>query len=165
MMKYVEAPNRVDSRKQGEIRVFLGGGITNCPDWQAELKAELKDDELTLVNPRRARFPMDRSDAAREQIVWEHARLEDADVILFWFPKETLCPITLYELGAWSRSSKSLVVGCHPGYERKFDVEVQTELARPEIYVVDSLEAMVVQLRSTVRAKVAARAGKDDSRY
>jgi len=42
---------------------------------------------------------------------------------LIGFPCETLCPITLYELGTWSilsqQTGAKLFVGCHPEYKRK----------------------------------------------
>lgn len=72
--------------------------------------------------------------------------LRDADAILFWFPCETLCPITLYELGAWSMSDKPLFVGVHPAYQRRQDVEIQTRLARPDVAVTDLLAALVASI-------------------
>jgi hypothetical protein len=68
--------------------------------------------------------------------------LHRADAISFWFPCETLCPITLYELGAWSRQDKPIFVGTHPDYKRRLDVQIQTELARPEIQVVHTLSGL-----------------------
>ena len=94
---------------------------------------------LVLFNPRRANFPMGDPGAAQEQIVWEHTHLHKATAISFWFPCETLNPITLYELGAWSMRNKPLFVGVHPDYQRKQDVLIQTKLARPDIAVVESL--------------------------
>ena len=81
-----------------------------------------------------------------------NAALQMADAILFWFCSETLQPITLYELGAWSMSNKPLFVGVHPAYLRSLDVIVQTRLTRPEIHVVDSLQALAAQVRSAAPA-------------
>src|SRR4051794_36586929 len=99
--------------------VFLGGGISGCPDWQSEVATLLADLPLVLLNPRRPDFPMGDPAAAPKQIEWEYRHLRKADAILFWFPCETLCPIALYELGAWSvyqdhRGQRSLFVGVHP---------------------------------------------------
>ena len=74
--------------------------------------------------------------------------LRVADAILFWFPQETLCPIVLYELGAWSMSGKTIFVGVHPAYSRRQDVEIQTGLVRPEVNVVYSLEELAAQVMS-----------------
>ena len=93
---------------------------------------------------------IDRADStiAVAQIEWEHRHLHRADALLFWFPCETLCPIALYELGAWSMTGKPLCVGTHPDYPRRLDVEVQTRLARPDIRVVSSLEDLAGQARA-----------------
>jgi hypothetical protein len=87
------------------------------------------------------------------QIEWEHRHLLRSDAILFWFPPETLCPIALYELGAWNFRPKKLFIGCHPDYQRKRDVEIQTRLERPAQVVVDSLEALAKQVMEWEKAK------------
>jgi hypothetical protein len=139
-MRYIEAPQ---SYTGGELCLFLAGGITGCPDWQREIVTALASTSLVLFNPRRAAFPIDIPHAAREQISWEHQALRTASAILFWFPKETLCPIVLYELGAWSMTHKRLFVGIHPEYQRKQDVLIQTSLVRPDITPVFTLEELV----------------------
>jgi hypothetical protein len=70
----------------------------------------LKDTSLTLINPRRLDFDVENPDMEYEQIVWEHQNLEASDMISFWFPKETLCPITLFELGKYLKSNKKLFI-------------------------------------------------------
>jgi len=135
----IEAPNEVYSLENDRnIRIFLAGGISNCPDWQSEVLENLKDEDgLTIYNPRRTNFPMDDPKAAEEQITWEYEHLRDADVIAFWFSKGSLNPIVLYELGRWGNSSDiPIVVGIDPGYERTQDVEIQTMLSRPEIDII-----------------------------
>lgn len=145
---YIEAPGR-DELKAGTKGIFLAGGITGCPNWQSEIVEQLKSSGLTnvvLFNPRREHFPIDDPSAAREQITWEYDYLRKADAILFWFPCETICPIVLYELGAWSMSDKPIFVGVHPDYQRRQDVEIQTGLARPEVEIVYSLGELVDQI-------------------
>jgi DNA mismatch repair protein MutH len=131
----------------GELSIFLAGGISGCSDWQAEIVAQLADMPIVLLNPRRAHFPMHDPAAAEAQITWEHEHLRRALAVLFWFPCETLCPITLYELGAWSMTNKPLFVGMHPDYQRRQDVEIQTRLVRPDVDIVCSLEALAGQIR------------------
>ncbi|MBC8102371.1 MAG: nucleoside 2-deoxyribosyltransferase domain-containing protein [Cytophagales bacterium] len=130
-----------------EPMLFLAGGISGCGDWQREMTALLSDTSLTLLNPRRPDFPIDDEAAARTQIEWEFRHLRLADAILFWFPHETLCPITLFELGAGSRSAVPLFVGTHPDYQRRTDVIVQLSLARPEVSVVGDLASLATQVR------------------
>ena len=126
--------------------LFLAGGITGCVDWQRELCALLADGPYDLLNPRRRDFPIDDPRAAPEQIEWEHAHLRRADAIVFWFAAETLQPIALYELGAWSMTDKPLFVGADPAYARRLDVEIQTRLARPDVRVVADLASLARQV-------------------
>lgn len=157
-MRYVEALDSPTSQP-GDILVFMAGGITNCPWWQHDMTVLLSGVEgLVLMNPRRAEFPIGDPGAALERIQWEYAHLRDADAILFWFPKETLCPIVLYELGAWPMTPKPLFVGVHPEYARRQDVRIQTMFARPGVDIVDSLEALADQ----VRLYVAGQASPED---
>jgi hypothetical protein len=145
-MKVVRAP---DEFAGAGPAFFLAGGITGCPDWQAELLGLLPPSEWTALDPRRHPWPEDPGEVAK-QIDWEHRHLRRADLIAFWFPPQTLCPITLYELGAWSMSAKPLVVGVDPGYARRLDVRVQTRLARPDVVLVDSLEALAEAVRARI---------------
>ena len=147
-MKYIESPQIYNGRKKS---LFLAGGITNCPDWQELMRKALKDTDIVLLNPRRYNFPIDDPNAAQTQIRWEYNHLREASMILFWFPKETLCPIVLYELGAWSMTDKKIFVGVHPEYERKQDVEIQTRLVRREVKTVYDLGTLSEQVISECR--------------
>jgi hypothetical protein len=146
-MHYIEA---LQTYQGTETSLFLAGGITNCPHWQIDLVARLQDVPLVLLNPRRTCFPIEEPNAAHEQIAWEYAHLRQASAIAFWFPGETLCPITLYELGAWSMTEKKLFVGVHPKYERREDVGIQTALVRPDIHLVATLAELAQQIVSWV---------------
>lgn len=118
---YVEAP---DIEVTYPI-LFMAGGITDCWDWQGELVRELErlETPVIAVNPRRENFPMDNQTAGEHQIRWEHRMLEKADIVSFWFPKETLCPITLFELGKYLDHEP--IIGTEYGYKRAMDVRVQ----------------------------------------
>jgi len=143
-MEYIESPAIWGG---GKPSVFLAGGITGCPDWQQEVaRSNLAHDDIALINPRRANFPIHDPGAALAQITWEHEHLRKATAILFWFPRETICPIVLYELGAWSMTDKPLFVGVHPDYSRRRDVEIQTALVRPDVKLVYSLGELVDQV-------------------
>jgi hypothetical protein len=149
-MQYVEAP---DEYEHGSLpAVFLAGGISDCPDWQREVAGLCRDESVVLLNPRRAAFPIGDPGAGPGQIGWEHRHLRMADAVLFWFPRETLCPIALYELGAWSMTGKPLFVGVHLDYPRRQDVEIQTRLARPDVPVVYSVTDLAEQVRRWLRA-------------
>jgi hypothetical protein len=139
-MQYIEAPQTHDG---DETSLFLAGGIAGCPDWQKEVVEELVSTSLVLLNPRRADFPIGDKSAARTQITWEHQYLRKATAISFWFPCETLNPIVLYELGAWSMTNKRIFIGVHPDYQRLQDVQIQTSLVRQDVRVVASLEELI----------------------
>ena len=147
-MHYVEAldeyvfPPSYDNKS-----LFLAGGITGCPDWQAEMVEKLSDTDLTLLNPRRKDFPVDDPNAAKEQITWEWHHLDKAKAISFWFAKETVQPIVLFELGKWITQMKMLFIGIHPDYPRRQDVEIQTRLETIGIKIVYSLEDLAVQIK------------------
>lgn len=142
-MRSIECPKVFDGVGPS---LFLAGGITGCTGWQSEMIARLSQVQVTLLNPRRADFPIDDPHAAQAQIEWEHRHLQRASAALFWFPCETLCPISLYELGAWSMTRKPLFVGVHPDYARRIDVKIQTSLARPDVAVVESLDSLAAQV-------------------
>ncbi len=95
--------------------LFLAGGITGCPDWQRQLRDKLADTPLTLLNPRRANFPIDDPRAA------------------------------------------PLLVGAHPDYARRDDVVTQTRLARPDVTVMDSLDALAELVRARWNCDLPAR--------
>lgn len=154
-MKCVEALDELDVAQWGEKTLFLGGGITNCANWQNEMCQLLKDTDLTILNPRRKHFPMDDPNAATAQIIWEYKHLNMAKAIMFWFSPETLCPITLFEYGKWLVRSgtevraarRKLFVGCHPNYARLLDVKVQTALERPNQLVHTDLNSLAEEIK------------------
>ena len=143
-MRYIEAPAELGRDVAGPV-LFLAGGITDCPDWQAEAAAMLRGEAgLTVVNPRRAVYD---EDVAVEQITWEHTHLHRAGLILFWFTSGSLQPIALYELGVHVTRGAPIVVGADPDYPRRLDVEVQLSLARPGLPVHRTLAATVAAAR------------------
>ncbi|MBT6762033.1 hypothetical protein HOA92_03265 [archaeon] len=151
-MEYIEAPTKYQGNTgTGMKSIFLAGGITNCYDWQSDICDLLQNEEVTLLNPRRKRFPIDDPRESMTQIRWEYDQMRKADAISFWFSKETLNPIVLYELGAHSMTDKPLFVGVDPEYLRKSDVEIQTALARPEIKVVYDLNELAEQVKEWIR--------------
>jgi hypothetical protein len=140
-MRVAQCPAEVQANDL-EPTLFLAGGISGCEDWQTRLLERIADSPWLVYNPRRVDFDVTDPSMARAQIEWEHRHLRASSAIAFWFPPQTLCPITLYELGAWSMTDKPLYVGVHPNYARRLDVLEQTRLVRPDVQVVDSLEGL-----------------------
>jgi len=138
-MFYVEAPERefpVNKRS-----IFLAGTITGTSNWQKDITDSLSNMDIVVLNPRR-KIPESIKDSY-EQIQWEFDMLRHASIISFWFAPETVGPITLYELGAHSMTSKPLLLGVDPKYQRIKDIQVQTKLVRPEIDIVYSLPDLI----------------------
>lgn len=113
--------------------VFLAGGVTDCPDWQSRAIARLEEFPVTVMNPRTD----DPTEHEAEQIIWEFNMINLAEIIIFYFPCETVCPLSLYELGrcnvlAAEKNGKKLFIGFHPDYCKSFDVTFQTILANNE---------------------------------
>ena len=132
-----------DFGKDNEIRLFLAGGITNCPDWQRDVIERLSKiqglDDLVVFNPCRENFPIHDPNASNEQIKWEFDRLQIMDIFsMFFCGGESDQPICMYELGRnlmtmhvkfpddWK---ERVVITCDNAYRRSNDVEIQTSLA------------------------------------
>ena len=144
-MKVITAPEEY-IKEDGDICVFLAGGITNCPEWQKDIIKELekhdrcKDSDKTLVlfNPRRDDFSNMTEKDIDEQIEWEFNMLEKMDIFSMYFCKDQLQPICLYELGRYIPRMQQrfpedwasrIAISIEEGYPRRKDVEVQAKLA------------------------------------
>jgi len=104
---------------------------------------------VTVLNPRRRRSPPDDPRVAAEQVAWENAYLDRADVVLFWFPGGlALQPISLYELGKIAAGGKPMAVGADAAYRRRLDVVLQLSHARPDVVVHPTLTQTVAHARA-----------------
>lgn len=144
MGKIIKSPAPLEPSAKNAI--FLAGGISNCEDWQAGVAERLAANTGAVVyNPRRDDFDMNAyEEVSRQQINWEYYALRMAQVNLFWFPPETLCPITLMEYGSAMERLRpgALMCGAHPDYARRFDLVEQTEL-RQHIPIFSDLGKLV----------------------
>lgn len=155
MIEIVQAPNETTSTEG--VKLFLAGGISNCPQWQKEIserllnEQSLKDysEKIIIFNPRCKDIPEE-----RPQIMWEYDKLGKSDIISFWFSVGSLNPITLFEYGSHLKSKKAIVVGCHPDYERRNNVITQTKLAKPTLKVNEDFEEFYTQLVAAIIKKI-----------
>lgn len=145
-MRVCTAPEQLLRHSSNEIRCFLAGGISNCPNWQKEVIDELYSLEksgmdltnLVILNPRRDVFKNDQR-FAYEQVEWEFNYLESCDIFSMYFcGGESVQPICLYELGRNlvrmqqrfpETYAHRILVSVEPSYSRAFDVIYQTDLA------------------------------------
>ena len=164
-MIYVESPQIYHLAPKPWV--FMAGGITNCPDWQQDLRRLLESDEVpgSMLNPRRANFPIDDPNAARQQIEWEFHALNMANVFSVWFSAgPSPQPICMYELGRhlarWEEQDRydrkrgagglEICIGVEPGYVREQDVRIQTELVTEYVEISTSLEEHAERIKESV---------------
>lgn len=142
--RYVEAPNEYARRS-----LFLAGGITGTQDWQSIVVPRISDLHITIFNPRRHTFDIAKKEESIKQIRWEYRHLRLCDECLFYFPESSVCPITLFELGAQlMMAGKVIFIGMHPDYSRRLDIETQTSIIRPDIRIAHGLEQLIQQVRA-----------------
>lgn len=160
MSQILTAPNKDDAEYTS---VFLAGGISNCKEWQEEVIDYLKDEEVSLFNPRQEHFDVSDKSASRKQIKWEFERLEQMDVFSMYFCNDKSDqPICMYELGRNivrmqnrfpSDWQNRIIISVEMGYRRAEDVLIQTELCAPCLFVdmVGSPEHHAQAIRKAVR--------------
>lgn len=163
--RYIEAPRSYEYAEGDPLAVFLAGGISDCPDWQAIASNVVLDAGLIVLNPRRANYQLGDTSTAAEQVGWEYRHLNELPrlLTLFWFPTTdpavTVQPIALFELGRATASPQRpghhLIVGADPAYPRRADLELQLRHARPALTVYDSLEATIAAAVAVPRALAA----------
>lgn len=136
-------------------RVFLGGSIEMgvARDWQADLTSALAGDDALLLNPRRPDWnpawkPVAEEPHFRQQVEWELAALDSADVIVMYLAPGTQSPISLLELGLHGRSGK-VVLLCPEGFWRKGNVDITAE--RYGITRVATFDALVTEVRRRLK--------------
>lgn len=160
-MTYIKCPDYLRAAHLRFDRLFLAGGISGCGDWQTKMKELLKDERIVVVNPRRENFDKNKI-SDEEQITWERSHLHNCNLISFWFPKETVCPITLLEFGYWLSFvefnygpfvDKKIFVGCEEGYSRRNDLIEQIKLSNKRKIIApmsDSIEGLTNQVISHI---------------
>lgn len=156
MIELVQAPS--EDKFKG-VKIFIAGGISNCPKWQDELVEKLSNEpkllkfkkkNIVIFNPRCKEIPEEEA-----QIKWEYKRLKKSDIISFWFSEGSLNPITLFEYGKHFKSKdKKIVVGCHPDYERRNNVITQTKLENPKLKVNENFDDFYNEIVNTLVKKL-----------
>lgn len=125
--------------------VFLAGGITNCKEWQDEVIDQLKNEDISVFNPRQKHFDITDKDASYKQILWEFERLEKMDIFSMYFCNDNSDqPICMYELGRnivkmqmrfpndWE---ERIIISVEDGYRRRTDEMIQVGLCAPNLFV------------------------------
>lgn len=132
---YFEAPSydfNANDFPQETKTLFIGGGITNCEDWQTTVVEELLKTvpNVVIFNPRRKSFHLTEENRLK-QISWEFFHLTKSDAIIFWLPADGECLTTLFELGKeiGKRSDKkNIFIGIDRYNKMAFDLVEQLKL-------------------------------------
>ena len=152
MYKLIKPPTKLPESFRNTV--FLAGSIEMgaAAYWQNTVAAQFKDLDVTILNPRRddwdSSWKQDISnDKFREQVEWELTALERATYIIMYFDPLTKAPITLLELGLFSRMDpyKRLIVCCPGGYWRKGNVDIVCK--RYGVKTVETLYDAVQEVR------------------
>jgi hypothetical protein len=137
--------------------LFLAGSIEMgaAEDWQAQFENSLSDLDVLILNPRRNEWDASWEQSInnplfREQVEWELAALERADVVAMYFAPATKAPVTLLELGLCARDGR-LVVCCPAGYWRRGNVQVVCR--RYRVPLLDSLPDLVAEIRRRLKTE------------
>jgi hypothetical protein len=142
-----------------DTSVFLAGTIeqNTATLWQKKFVQKVEDLSVAILNPRRDDWDPDWEQRARnpefaEQVTWELDGLDKADVVVLYFEAGTRSPIALLELGKLAeKRPQDVVICCPEGFWRIGNVEMMAE--RHNMYMVDTFDKMVVEVRRRLESK------------
>lgn len=125
--------------------VFLAGSIEQgkAEDWQEKLSKEIDADDIAIFNPRRDNWDSSWDNSKdnpmfNEQVNWELDYINHSKLIVFYFAKNTISPITLLELGLTlgqlEYSNQRIIIYCDKEYCRRGNVEITFDRYRYSDY-------------------------------
>lgn len=148
-MKMILAPQKLP-RKSHPV-IFLAGSIEmgQAEDWQSLIAKRLENYSGTLLNPRREHWGYDwkqsiKDKRFKEQLEWELSGLRNSNYIVMYFAPDSKSPISLLELGLFSRSHR-LICCCPKKFWRHGNVEFICQ--KFKIPLVDDLDGLVDKLK------------------
>jgi len=160
-MIHIQAPHSyAEHMKENRPVVFFSGSIEmgKAELWQDDFVAELKNDDVLILNPRRDDWDSswDQSiecDYFREQVEWELQALEDTDIMLLYLQPGTKSPISLLEFGLYARSApEHLVVLCPEGFWRKGNVDITC--AKYGVKMVETKEELIAYAKGEIQSRL-----------
>jgi len=136
--------------------VFLAGSIEMgaAEKWQDRVIEAVLDLPITILNPRRDDWDSSWVQSIdnpqfREQVEWELECLERANRVVFYLSPGTKSPITLLEIGAFTRHrGQRALVCCPEGFWRKGNIDIFCR--RYDVPKVETLEDVVAWIRTSV---------------
>lgn len=126
-------------------------GSTTSPDdstnsdWRTTLSASFFDLPVTIYNPYRPDWDSSwREDIDfapfREQVEWELDKQDKADVVVVYFHPATQAPVSLLELGIWSRTPGKVIAICPKGYWKRGNVQIACK--KFDVKMMDNLDGL-----------------------
>lgn len=151
MSKIICAPQKIELLSD-DFAIFLAGSIEmgTAENWQSRVIRHLANCNITILNPRRDDWDSSWVQSKdnpqfREQVEWELAAQERANVIAMYFAPETKSPISLLELGLFVQTGK-MIVCCPDGFWRKGNVDIVCErYGAKQVNTLDDLVIMVLK--------------------
>ena len=158
-MRHIKPPQPIPTLADSDIAVFLGGSIEmgRAERWQDKVRDHFTgwNDDLIILNPRRddwdSSWKQDPTPGTKfhEQVTWEIAAQEKADILIYYFADDTASPITLLELGSYGTAEpdypwKNVLVRVTEGYFRYGNVRIFCD--HNGLTVCDSLEDLLSEL-------------------
>jgi len=150
------APQKITKEKRPII--FLAGSIEmgQADDWQAKIAKRLAKYQGTLLNPRREHWNYNwkqniKNKKFKEQLEWEFKGLDQSDYIVLYFAPGSKSPISLLELGLFSRHHK-IICCCPKKFWRRGNVEFICQ--KFKVPLVDNLTELIAKLQKLKILKI-----------
>lgn len=147
-MIIITPQSSIQNIKENSVKCFLGGGITNCRNWQNEVIDCLNDlskvydlSDLVILNPRRQNFDINKI-KAEDQIKWQFINIQKSNLFSMFFcgGTDSPQPICFFEYGKQlvERANRlgTLICTVEKDFVRFEDVCVQTHLMYPTSQIV-----------------------------
>lgn len=155
MAKEIQAPNDIFPLSK-ILNLFLAGSIEmgKANMWQKQVVEAFKDYNIHILNPRRDDWDASWEQSItnpqfRQQVNWELDGLDFSDIVIMYFQPDTLSPITLQELGAYSKSlANRLLVICPKGYWKKGNVDIMCK--RNKNIQFDTIEEAILHIKQRI---------------
>jgi len=144
MLIEMKSPQNFDLGKFPKI--FFGGSIEQdkAIDWQNNLLHYITnlDCDAIVLNPRRDNWDSNLDhdvtvgSAFFNQVTWELEAIETSDIIVFYFDKNTISPVTLMELGLClgKYETKTILIYCPKEYFRYANVKITSNRFNRFVY-------------------------------
>lgn len=148
----VKPPEKLPTNLKG---IFLAGSIEmgKSEDWQKKVESLLKNENITIFNPRRDDWDSSweqkiENEKFNEQVSWELNAMDQSSIIIMYLSPETKSPISLLELGLHAKSGK-LMVCCPEGFWRKGNIDIVCD--KYNIPMFNTIEELVHSVISKIK--------------